>query len=980
MKRVSTIIVLCLCMWQATAQRYSFYNLSVEEGLIQSQVRDMTQDNYGHLWIGTLGGMSRYDGTHFTNYNVRNNMLDNAVYSVTTDKNGNIWLGGQEGVSYYDGKSFKHYRLVSRESSETRNIKKIRIGPDNTAWCITDSNIYNIADGEVKKLKLPDSNILLTSILTVGDTLFVSAASGRIYRHFNNNWDSLFYNIPTYNKPRVFTTDIFRGHNGKIYFTTGTGLFHLENDSIKVVQTKNGLMYNILLWSITEDTKGTLWMGSSSGAYCLKDSVLKKYDKDNGFTDNTIQTILTDKEGSIWFGSDGQGLYRFSGSQFSILDEKSKLPSEQVMCFSTTPSGKLYIGTSDAGLFYFDDAKITPVPLRNSNTYISAMTTAGEYDIWVGTKRGLSRLKGLERIDYNTPEMPQNAFVISLYKDISGKVWVGTTKGAVLFHNDRFSKIPGIDNNVFSFLSIGKDSILMATQKGLMLYHDSTVKNFVTNGAADSSHTQCLTMQAGTLWIGTSDNGIINYNLTTGKSFTLNKSNGLQSDFIYNIIADNNGDIWTGTGFGIHKIHMENGSPHVTFYGKEQGITGMESNQNAVCKMPDGTLWFGTTKGAVHIDPNKQLVMPMPVSIVLQSVKLFGDDIRDSTYFDSSDNWYNVPYNLRLPYKKNNITFTFKAISLNGSEQLQYRYRIDGLDAPWSDWTPLNSVTYSALPPGKYTLRIESKVQGAGDIKTLTYPFEIITPIHKTSWFSFLIFIVCILAGVTIQYMLNRRKQNRLALVDKLRREEQGKVRQRTAEDFHDEVGNRLTRINVLTNVLTAKLGDVSADKQRIIEQIQENTSQLYSGTKDILWSLQSTNDNLYEILHRIRDFGNDLYADTEIDFKFSGTDEKWNQYKMPLDMSRNLLMIFKEALNNILKYANATTVTLKAELKDGNVLHMTLVDNGKGFNVEEVVKGNGLNNMRNRAKRLDGNLYIDSKPQKGTVINLHFRLQGKKG
>ena len=981
MKRVSILILLCSFVWQATAQRYSFYNLSVEEGLIQSQVRDIAQDDYGHLWVGTWGGLSRYDGTHFTNYNVRNGLLDNTVLAVTTDKQGNLWLGGQEGISLYNGKKFEHFRLVSQESTEARNIRKIKVADDNTVWCNTDKSIFRIANRKVNKLSLPDSNITVSSILPVGDTLWVSASNGRIYKHYNNTWDSLFYIIPGFSKPPIFTTNIFRSSTGRLYFTTGSGLFYYDNDTIKVVRSKNGLLYNILFLSIAEDSKGALWLGSSSGAYCLKDSVLKKYDKDNGFTDNTINAILTDKEGSVWFGSEGQGLYRFSGSQFSILDEKSNLPSEQVMSFAPTPGGKLYIGTADAGIYYFDNAKITPVTLRNQNTFISSLLAASEYDIWVGTNRqGLWRIKGSERIYYNTPEIPGNALVISLFRDTSKAIWIGTNRGAIVYSNNKFYKIPGIDNDVYSIISIGRDSVLMATKKGLELYHDSTVTPFITKGAADSSNAQCVVLVGNNLWIGTSDNGVISYNMRTGKSFTLNKSNGLQSDFIYNIIADNNGDIWTGTGFGIHKIHMNEEVPHVTFYGKEQGITGMESNQNAACKMPDGTLWFGTTKGAVHIDPEKQLVLPQPVSIVLQSVKLFGDDIRDTTYFDSSDNWYDVPYKLRLPYKKNNITFTFKAISLNGSEQLQYRYRIDGLDAPWSDWTPLNSVTYSALPPGKYTLRIESRVQGTDDKKKFAYPFEIITPVHKTSWFSFLIFIACILAGITIQYILNRRKQNRLALVEKLRREEQSKVRQRTAEDFHDEVGNRLTRINVLTNVLTAKLGDVTPDKQRIIEQIQENTSQLYSGTKDILWSLQSTNDNLYEILHRIRDFGNDLFSETKIAFHFSGTDDRWHNYKMPLDMSRNLLMIFKEALNNCLKYADATTVNLKAELKDDNVLHLTLADNGKGFDVEEVVKGNGLNNMRNRAKRLGGKLYIDSKPGMGTVINLHFRLQHKKG
>ena len=104
-----------------------------------------------------------------------------------------------------------------------------------------------------------------------------------------------------------------------------------SNDSVKVVHTKSGLLYNIPFISIAEGNNGTLWLGTGSGAYSLKDSVLKKYNKENGFTDNTITSILADKEGSIWFGSDGQGLYRFSGAQFSILDEKSNLPSEQVM-------------------------------------------------------------------------------------------------------------------------------------------------------------------------------------------------------------------------------------------------------------------------------------------------------------------------------------------------------------------------------------------------------------------------------------------------------------------------------------------------------------------------------------------------------------------------------------------------------------------------------------------------------------------------
>ncbi len=979
MRTISVILFVLCCALQTAAQRYSFYNLSVENGLIQSQVQALAQDKYGHLWVGTLGGMSRYDGEHFTNYNVRNGMLDNSCYAITTDRQGNIWLGGSEGLSKYNGKKFEHFRLQSPEDNNAQAVRKILVAADNSLWCHTDKAVYELQDKNIHPITLPDSGMTITAILPEGDNLWVATNNGRIYRHTGSTWDSIFYNFPGLPKAPLRTTHIFRDSKKRLLLTTGHGIFTLNNDSVKLVRNNGSPVVNIPFISIAEDKYGALWLGSTSGVYRLTDSSFTFYNKKNGFTDNAINTIVADREGSVWFGSNGQGLYRFSGAQFSIIDERSGLPSEQVTSFAPTPSGKLYIGTSEAGLFYYDNENIVPVSLQFKNAYISALYADSEYDIWIGTEsRGLCRLKGSERIYYNVPGLSPNTTIFSLYKNHDGSLWIGMGSGAIIYSNNTFTPVKGISRPVFAFVSTGRDSMLIASDNKVFLYHDSAISVFTTGSAADSSNVQCLAITGKKLWIGTNDNGVICYDIETRKSFTLNKSNGLQSDFIYNIIADKNNDVWAGTGYGIHKIQMQGNSAVVTFYGKEQGITGMESNQNASCVMPDGTLWFGTTKGAVHIDPNKELTLPQPISIVLQSVKLFGDDIRDSTYYDSLDNWYNVPYQLVLPHKKNNITFTFKGITLSGSAQLLYRYRIDGLDAPWSDWTSLNSVTYSAMPPGQYTLQVECKTINGEEVKSLSYPFEIITPLHKTTWFSFAIFIVCILAGISIQYMLNKRKQARLALVDKLRREEQAKVRQRTAEDFHDEVGNKLTRINVLTNVLTQKLGDVSPDKKRLIEQIQENTAQLYSGTKDILWSLQATNDNLYEILHRIRDFGNDLFADTHIKFQFAGTDSDWQNYKLPLDMSRNLIMIFKEALNNCLKYADATLVTMEAELKEGNVLHIALTDNGKGFNVEEVVKGNGLNNMRNRTERLKGKLYIDSKPGHGTVINLHFRLSGK--
>lgn len=975
-KGLKIIIGICLlCYTQiAFAQRYPFYNLNVENGLIQSQVTSIAQDTYGHLWIGTLGGLSRYDGNTFTNFTVRDGMTDNTVNALATDKHGNIWLGTRKGISKYDGKKFQHFVFNSPENPAANAVSNVELASDGSIWCIAGGKLYTIKDGKSSSYTLPNKNVTVTAVLPVDKQLWVACNNGTIYKQQNNQWDSMAFNEPQLNGiPTAFS--LFRDSRNRMWVTTNGGLYNIVDNKITIAKLKSTSLYALPpILSITEDRQKNIWLGTSSGAFRLNDSSLVYCNKKNGLTDNIINRMLTDKEGNVWMATDGRGLYRFSGAQFSVLDETAGLPSAQIMSIAAK-GGKVYLGTFDAGLFVYENGQVRtiPIPLQPM-TAITAIYINSTNEIWLGTRnRGLWKYNGSGFKQYTTPTIASN-LVTNIYKDNEGRLWIGTGNGATYYRQDSFHNV-NINTVVQDIVSIGTDSIVFATTDGLQLYHNDETVKLPTNGAADSSSPQCLMTRGRELWIGSSDNGIICYNMDSKKTTVINKNNGLKSDFIYNIIADDTGNVWVGTGFGIHKISTLRGKYKVQFYGKEQGITGMESNHNAVFKAEDGSIWFGTTNGAVRYNPKSKSVTPLPTSIVLQSVKVFGENISDSSYYTGTDMWYNVPTGLRLPYKKNNITFTFQALTLSGTEQISYRYRISGLEAQWSDWSAINTITYSALPPGKYTLQVECMTGDSSGIKKMSYPFEIITPFHKTSWFRLVILAGCILLGVTIQYIVNKRKQNRLALLERLRREEQGKVRQRTAEDFHDEVGNKLTRINVLTNVLKNKIGELTPDTKRILDQIQDNTGQLYSGTRDILWSLKPANDNLYEILHRIRDFGGELFQDTEIDFEFTGTDEKWRDYRMPLDSSRNLIMIFKEALNNCLKYAGATKVTLHAELKEQGILHLELRDNGNGFDMETIKRGHGIDNMNTRAKRLNGRLYIDANAGRGTVISLSFKL-----
>jgi ligand-binding sensor domain-containing protein/signal transduction histidine kinase len=978
--RHTLMLVMCLLVTlSAVAQRYPFHNLNVDDGLIQSQATSLTQDSAGNLWVGTFGGLSRYDGRTFTNYTVRNGLPSNTVWALAVDRQDNIWVGTQSGLSQFNGKGFVNYSR-SQQSRTINTTQQIQIAGDTTWWRV-QGEVYFVTRGKIKYYVTPGIQALVSAIQVDHEGIWI-AKDSILYHQYNKKTDSFKFHLAAGLRQPVIHA-LYTDKDHALWIATDAGLYKTDHNSL-VQFAINGLPDpNLHINAVAQDRAGALWLATTSGVLKITGNTVQYYNKHNGLSDNAFLAMLTDAEGNIWMGSNGQGVYRFSGTQFAGLDESMGLPSAQIMALAYNRRDSLFLGTYDAGLYIFSDGNVSPLsfPTNPVPSITSLCYTHGK--LWIGTQgRGLWSYQGGIFRQYEAPDrnFPSNQ-VQCLYEDQQKRLWIGFADGAMVLENDTFKTIVPDKVPVHSFLSIGDNKILIGTENRLLLYDNGEVSEYKTNTLLDSSsvHVQCFTLQGKYLWLGSSDNGVIRYNMETGKALVINKASGLRSDFIYNIIADNDGNIWAGTGFGIHKITMnELDEPQISFYGKAQGITGMESNINAVIKLPDGSIWFGTTNGALHYQPHTAVVSSSPISITMQSVKLAGEAVIDPSYYDSTDSWYGVPYRLQLPYKKNNISFTFQAVTLSGAQQVVYRYRMDGLEAPWSDWSATNSVTYSALPPGKYTLHVQCKGPDGQATPELTYAFEIITPFQKTMWFRLAVLIASLLCGILLQYIVNSRKQRRLRLLEKLRSEELSKIRMRTAEDFHDEIGNKLTRINVLASVLKNKV-PLTPDTERILGQIEDNTAQLYSGTRDILWSLKPSNDNLYEIIHRIRDFAGELFQDTDVNFTFTGTDEKWRNHKLPMDMSRNLIMIFKEALNNCLKYSKAKNVSLEVHLRNRDVLQLVLKDDGLGFNIRTIQKGNGIINMNTRTERLNGKLYIDSRAGKGTIISLTFKIPRKR-
>ncbi|HUH33673.1 MAG TPA: two-component regulator propeller domain-containing protein, partial [Daejeonella sp.] len=659
------------------------------------------------------------------------------------------------------------------------------------------------------------------------------------------------------------------------------------------------------------------------GAYCISPWKTQFYNSSNGFTDNAVNSIFRDAEDNIWFATEGAGIYKYDGDKTMVFDKAQGLSNEVVMGFATDRQGSMWMNCFGNTLVKLHNGKVSNVdlPVPDSIHYsISHLFNDKDGNIWIGTSgAGLWRYdgKGFKNFPYEPGKVPK--VIRYIMQDRHGTIWLATPTGCYLLSNGKFSHLKDLDAFVGGLLEIGNDSILVSTQKGNFLITGSERRvQLIPRKELQKTDLYCMAAYKNQVFFGTAEDGIWVWDLENNKYRNLTRREGLYSNTIYSVIADNKGSIWTGTGRGINKIEYNARVDSFTVSGAEysQRII-VECNQNAVF-LKQNKLWVGTTKGAVIFDLNENLVKKERPYIVLQSIKLFNSSVSNKNDVFSTADGFSLPKELKLAYRKNHINLNFKGIYLTNPSDVLYQYRLVGLDDTFSNPTTNSNVNYQTLPPGNYVFEARAlNSEGISSDNMLRFPFSIRPAFYQTIFFRLAVILFLVLSGIALQAYLHKRKNLRLQQIEGMKREERLKARQQTAEDFHDDLGNKLTRISILTDILNMKLNGEHQEEKQLILQIKENASSLYRGTKDILWALDPKSDNLYEILSHISEFGMELFQDTAIEFSYEGITEQLANTRLPMEYSRNISMIFKEALNNSLRHAEAHHVLLNVSDND---------------------------------------------------------------
>ncbi len=953
------------------AQKYAFSHYDIEDGLVESQASKLCQDNEHRLWIATFGGVSRFDGKGYYSLSKANGLPDNFVICIHADRNGIVWFGTYSGLQYLENQ--KVYNFPMPLNFEKKVVTSIAEDGNGTIWVVIGRTLFRIEHRRMVMVKIPGQQEYGINAIAVDKTgrLFVAVYNKGLYYLSKKGWinDALF---AAGSKPVFINKIVFdKFDRARTFLLSAKGILTTKKGIIMPYDDPALSQIKEIYLSLEQDAAGGLWIGTTTGAYSLNKHQLIHYTSHNGLTNNSVLDIFNDRDNNLWLATSGNGVFKYEQDNYVTIDQtQGTIRSPVVMAIARDKNQNIVIGTDGGDLMKLKDGKLSdfnssklPAPVM-----IGCLYADKRNNLWIGTE-----FNGVWKYDGSNIFQVRGTEQISphqIREDSKGTIWIAGDRACYYIENDTVKPVPGINYFVSSLFFTGKDSLLVGLARGLrLIVHGKVVDDFKFK-ALDKSSILCMLNFHGLIVFGTDDKGLLIWNPKTGAIRNYNVKDGLKSYIIYSLLTDRNGVIWVGTGRGVNRVSLNPANMNCTILDDGNSRAAVvETNQNSILADGDKIL-IGTTKGLkIYNTSAPQLTATHPYTII-QSVKLLSQDKGQNKDITNKGG-----DGLVLSSNQNHLAISFLGVYLKNPESISYEYKLTGLDDKFCLPVKNNTVDYPSLPAGKYTFEVRAITDNAlSSINTVRFNFEIIPPFYKTIPFQVAVILFFVLVGIGLQDFVHRRKiRNQLAL-ETMKREEKIKIRQQTAEDFHDDLGNKLTRINVLAEILNTKIDADKTDQRNLVEQIRQNVASLYNGTKDILWALDPKSDNLFEMLMHIKEVGSEIFQDTPITFQFIEADENLKSVKLTMEYSRNITMIFKEILNNVLKHAKATKVTVDAKAVADNEILISLRDNGSGFDQEKIKKGYGINNINARAKRINSELNIFSKNGMGTLVELKFR------
>ena len=939
-----------------------FKNYGIKDGLNDNNVQAVIRDNRGLLWVGTDFGVYWFDGKRFYQPQIKANVGQLYVSGFYEDRKGTIWTQTFfNGIYKYQDGRFSNYMVFPLLKNAAKNSVDEMLQVSDDKYVVINQNSAYLFDGKQFSVFDPGNAVLKTQTNAVtqlpDETIVFSTNSGLFFYRLEKHNPVLAgtalkgkqVNKVIITQKQIWVlspNELLCFNNAGIASFSGWATTYFKNKPIKEVTAGR----NEEIWAIADN--GSMWAFDDT-VFKIKNNKIIRYTNQNGLPQN-IEQIYCDREGLVWFANRkglcmlGDEYYEFN----SIINGRFDNP---VSALAFDLKKNLWIGTVN-GLAVKKET--------GYRFYRKINDRVVGYVSWMGKDRNGTLMAGTDagvvRIDGNVVKTQLDIHATAITCDESGAQWFGGIAGTVWKYDGRLLQAFITDRIVpemITAMQVKNDCLWIGYRdRGIIKYRikdDSLtqVKDISSALGYPDMRIRCsATDKNGNLVWGTRTNGIFVFSSVTDKEIAhISTGNGLNANWVKDIRALNN-KLYLATNSGVNIISGEYKKPAVAYVKIKDDNINRETN----CILQRGDVFYvGTNEGILNWMPlniRKDTVTPTVyfTKITIQGLKKFSVE----------------PYTanagkISLPYDQHFISFEFAGISLKNPDNVRYHYILNGQDNEWGPLTEHGDVAYN-LKPGNYTFKVEAKnADGIWSRQPAVFRFIIKPPFWESWWFISIVVIVLVLTA----YSAYRYKISKVLAIELLRN--------KISTDLHDDIGSTLSSISILSEVAVREKEQKS---KRILGEINERSHNLMEKMDDIVWSISTGNDTVGILFIRIQQFASSVLEAKDIEYEVNVPDRIKG---MKLDMQRrqHIYLILKEAINNLIKYSECSTVSISADYTGGK-LKIEITDDGKGFDVNKIQPGNGLYNMKKRTDAMPGKLLITTAPGSGTKITLCVEIE----
>lgn len=991
------------------------------------------------LFSAFAGAVSAQHSYLFTSYTVNDGLPQGTIYDITQDSTGFIWIATGDGICRFDGFTFKNYKLpMAGEKRHDNRFSSLITGPHNTLWVSNDYGIYRFSVSHEIFRKIPLGNLregyepALIDAQHNGAVYFTLGSQIAAYYPATETIDLLYEDPEDDNS---YCSKICDPSGRYIAVTTAWGkliiidlltrktiqdplpefpgisslIFDRENlyalgaDGIVIrIRLQDGKIREVsrlrdLSPSVTfpchgvMDRYGQIWnVMPVAGlvAYEVQTGtsipIIPSSLRHTDLSDERIISLFIDRSENLWMGTTSRGIHKINlkASKFRSIHADSIPAHDFIRSIYVFDDGTVMAGTNNYGFWLKDkegNTQFVNLPHRNPHQQgVFVISRVSSDEVLIGTYYGIYLYNRIQNLV--VPVVPANSsgrkrqFVTSLCAlDSTSWVYGGSDAfGIIQKKGSQYNCQPIFDQDGLIIRAITVDQGKIYFQKDTVLitaaYREgrfTITDTLMTSGELFKS----ILVRGEYMWAATPA-GLMKLHLMDGSTQVFAEESGLSHSFVYSIVPDSQGHLWLSTNHGIFRFDEK--KSRFTHYTITDGLPGNEYNSGAWFSSPDGQIWFGGMNGITAFDPAHMPENPYgPTNALTQLVINDVSEINDPLILSGKF--------LRLGYTQNTISLEFSALEFTDPLQNKYMYYLEGADKEWVYSGTRRFARYASLPPGTYVFKVKSSNDDDtwGD-ETVLFTFSIVPPFWQTTWFrltsvltvtGIVIFVIVLISRFRRKRALriiHVREQSRLKAII----ETEEKERKRVAQELHDSLGQLLS---------TAKLNMMSLE-----DDISQENATPYQFTLQLIdeacHELRTISHNMMPsalirlgLAPALRELADKISSGNiiQVHLETEGIQDK----RLDDIYEISIYRIIQELINNTLRHAGASKIRVSVRyLHPELVLHYE--DNGKGWKPGNDSGGIGWKNIRSRIDMLDGHIKITPMQGEGFQIHILWHLK----